>query len=291
MKMTSTLLTIAFLFASSQLIAGTNKRNKVIYGEDNRVDVVNSTNSLFVELSRSTAAMISSSNLRPEDNGTTKITARTLKSNGICASERFSAQISAANCSGFLVGEDLLVTAGHCIRSNSDCKSYKWVFDYKVDHEEQGAITVDNTSVYSCSKIINRSLNGSTMDDWALIQLDRKVTDRAPLTYRTSGRIAKNDAIVVIGHPTGIPTKIADGANVRSLENTFFVANLDTYGGNSGSAVFNAETGMVEGILVRGTTDYVYDSAQKCQVSNVCANSACRGEDVTYITNIPELQK
>ena len=289
MKMTSTLLTIAFLFASSQLIAGT-KRNKIIYGEDNRVDVVNSTNSLYVELSRSTAAMISSSNLRPEDNGTTKITAKSLRSSGICASERFSAQISAANCSGFLVGDDLLVTAGHCIRSNSDCKGYKWVFDYKVEHEDQGAIMVDDSSIYSCSKIINRTLNGANMDDWALIQLDRKVTDRAPLTYRTSGKISVNEPLVVIGHPTGIPTKIADGANVRSLQGKYFVANLDTYGGNSGSAVFNANTGVVEGILVRGGTDYVYDSVQKCQVSNVCRNNDCRGEDVTFITNIPELQ-
>src|SRR5690606_3208625 len=143
---------------------------------------------------------------------------------------------------------------------------------------------------YSCAKIINRSLNGATQDDWALLQLDRKVTDRSPLTYRTSGKPNVQDPLVVIGHPTGVPTKIADGANVRSLKGTYFVANLDTFGGNSGSAVFNAETGVVEGILVRGTTDYVYDREQKCQVSNVCTNSGCRGEDVTYITNIPELQ-
>lgn len=290
MKISTTLLLAASLFASSQLIAKTG--NKVIYGEDNRVDVVNSTNSMFVELSRSTAAMISSVNLRPDEfkSKTTRITAKTLQKSGICASERFSAQISAANCSGFLVGENLLVTAGHCIRNNSDCKSYKWVFDYKVDHEEQGDITVDSSSIYSCKKIVNRALNGSTSDDWALIELDRNVTDRSPLTYRTSGKIRVNDPLVVIGHPTGIPTKIADGANVRSLDGTYFVANLDTYGGNSGSAVFNAETGVVEGILVRGTTDYVYDRAQKCQVSNVCDNGACRGEDVTYITNITELQ-
>lgn len=289
MKISTTLLLAASLFVSSQLIAKTG--NKVIYGDDNRVDVVNSTNSMFVELSRSTAAMISSANLRPdEDKGVTTIVGKSLVSSGICASEPFAKQISAANCSGFLVGEDLLVTAGHCIRNNSDCKGYKWVFDYKVDHEEQGEVTVDSSAVYSCSQIINRSLNNSTKDDWALIKLNRDVTDRRPLTYRTSGKMEVNDPLVVIGHPTGIPTKIADGANVRRLADTYFVANLDTYGGNSGSAVFNAESGIIEGILVRGTTDYVYDREQKCQVSNVCNNSACRGEDVTYITNITELQ-
>lgn len=289
MKISTTLVLAVTLLSAGQAMAKSG--NKVIYGEDNRVDVVNSNNSLFVELSRSTAAMISSVNLRPdEDNGTTRITGKTLRSSGICASERFASQIAAANCSGFLVGEDLLVTAGHCIRNNSDCRGYKWVFDYKVDHEEQGDVVVDSTSIYSCKSIVNRSLNSLNKDDWALIQLDRKVTDRTPLTYRTSGKPRVQDPLVVIGHPTGVPTKIADGANVRSLSGTYFVANLDTFGGNSGSAVFNAHTGVVEGILVRGTTDYVYNRELKCQVSNVCTNSGCRGEDVTYITNIPELQ-
>ena len=84
-----------------------------------------------------------------------------------------------------------------------------------------------------------------------------------------------------------MPTKIADGANVRNLQGKFFQANLDTYGGNSGSAVFNVETGEVEGILVRGETDYVFNSALGCQVSNLCAADGCRGEDVTYISNVP----
>src|SRR5690554_170842 len=287
MKISTTLVLAVSLLSAGQALS----KNKVIYGEDNRVDVVNSNNSLFVELSRSTAAMISSVNLRPdEDAGTTRIVGKTLRSSGICATERFANQISAANCSGFLVGENLLVTAGHCIRNNSDCRGYKWVFDYKVDHEDQGEVVVDSTSIYSCKRIVNRSLNSMNRDDWALLELDRNVTDRAPLTYRTSGKPRVQDPLVVIGHPTGIPTKIADGANVRSLSSTYFVANLDTFGGNSGSAVFNAHTGVVEGILVRGTTDYVYNRELKCQVSNVCTNSGCRGEDVTYITNIPELQ-
>ena len=67
----------------------------------------------------------------------------------------------------------------------------------------------------------------------------------------------------------------------------FFNANLDTYGGNSGSAVFNASTGEVEGILVRGATDYVRNGS--CQVSNRIGNNSGSGESVTKITNIKEL--
>lgn len=284
-------ITVSVLASLSLTVFANTKGMDVIYGEDNRKDVFESTNSVLVELSKSTAAMIPSSNVRPEKEGEFRITAKTLRSNGICAKERFSSQVTAANCSGFLVAPNVLVTAGHCIKTNADCSSYKWVFDYKVEHLAQGVIDVPTTSVYSCKKIISRSLDQETKDDYAVIELDRKVTDRSPLNFRRSGRISTGTEVAVIGHPSGLPTKIADNANVRSLQSKYFVANLDTYGGNSGSAVFNARTGEIEGILVRGENDYVYDRALGCQVSNVCNNDSCRGEDVTYITNIEALKK
>ena len=287
MKIYQSLLLLASLFITSHLIAASNGA-KVIYGEDNRVDVFESQDAAYVELSRSTAGMISSSNIRTSGEETV-ISGSSLRSRGICASERFANQISAANCSGFLISENVLVTAGHCIRTDRDCKSYKWVFDYKVDSADQTNVTVANDSVYSCKRIISRSLDNFSKDDYAVIELDRKASDRRPLTFRKSGKVSTGEPLVVIGHPTGLPTKIADGAQVRSLENKYFVANLDTYGGNSGSAVFNANTHEVEGILVRGENDYVYDSARGCQVSNKCTDNGCRGEDVTYITNIPGL--
>lgn len=279
---------LASLVASTSVFAA-EKGIDVIYGEDNRKDVFESTDSAFVELSKSTAAMISSSNLKAGRAGEVQISAGTLESRGICEKERFSQQISAANCSGFLIAPNVLVTAGHCIKTQADCNSYKWVFDFKVDSSEQGTVNVETSDVYSCKKIISRSLDQISKDDYAVIELDRK-SDRRPLTFRKKGKITKGTEIVVIGHPTGLPTKIADGAKVRSLSGKFFVANLDTYGGNSGSAVFNVKTSEVEGILVRGENDYVYDSALGCQVSNKCADNACRGEDVTYITNVPGLK-
>jgi V8-like Glu-specific endopeptidase len=286
-------LTVLSVLVSVSLTASayaSSKRLDVIYGADNRKDVFESRDSALVELSKSTAAMIGSENFKSGHAGDLEISTETLEQRGICKSERFSQQITAANCSGFLVAPNILVTAGHCITSDFDCSAYKWVFDYKVDHAEQGAVNVPASAVYSCKKIISRSLDQSSKDDFAVIELDRKALDRRPLSFRRSGKIAKGTSIAVIGHPTGLPTKIADGAQVRSLNTKFFVANLDTYGGNSGSAVFNTKTGEVEGILVRGENDYVYDSTKGCQVSNVCTNDGCRGEDVTYITNIEALR-
>ncbi len=73
--------------------------------------------------------------------------------------------------------------------------------------------------------------------------------------------------LYVIGHPSGLPTKVADGAQVCTQKGTHFSANLDTYGGNSGSAVFNAKTNEVVGILVRGANDYTYDMGRRCTIS------------------------
>ncbi len=116
-----------------------------------------------------------------------------------------------------------------------------------------------------------------------LVRLDRPVPNHHPVTVRQSGKIVGGQSLFVIGHPNGLPTKFADDAKVR--ENTpasYFVANLDTYGGNSGSPVFNRENYQVEGILVRGDTDFV--SHNGCNVSMVCPNTGCRGEDVTRAT-------
>ena len=82
----------------------------------------------------------------------------------------------------FLVGPDLLVTAGHCVTSQRNCESFSWVFDYNVKSDDQSLdFSVDASSVYKCSKIIGKILVEQQKNDFALIRLDREVTDRTPL--------------------------------------------------------------------------------------------------------------
>lgn len=281
---------LVFGFVSTELVHATDK---VIYGEDNRVNAQESDNAMFRQLSHSTAAMIPSTSVTFEFDGLlAKLKPDNLmKTARVCEEERFATQSAVALCSGFLVGDDLLVTAGHCVKNEFSCKSNKWIFDYRNDLVKPGeSAYVDADTVYSCKKIINRALSRTSKNDFALIQLDRKVIGRDVLKVRKEGKVSDNEDIVVIGHPSGLTTIIADGANVRTNTNEFFfVANLDTFGGNSGSAVFNAATGVVEGILVRGETDYKYNRERKCYEVFKCDNDKCRGEDVTRITVIPEL--
>jgi hypothetical protein len=103
------------------------------------------------------------------------------------------------------------------------------------------------------------------------------------LKVRETGSININDPVLVIGHPSGLPTKVAGNAYVRDNSNPyFFTANTDTYGGNSGSSVFNANTGLIEGVLVRGDNDYITQGS--CNVSYRCTDSGCMGEAVTRVS-------
>ena len=267
---------------------------KVIYGDDDRVDVADSNNSLYIKLAKSTAAMIKNSKLKEYNNYQIEVVSKSLEESGVCASESFAKQPAAASCSGFLVAKNMLVTAGHCIRSQFDCDNSSWVFNYKVDYKDQSKVIVEKSDVYKCSRVTSRELESTTQIDYAVIELEKEVVDRRPLKFRTEGKPAVGTELVVIGHPSGLPTKIADGAQVRSSNDVFLVANLDTYGGNSGSAVFNAISGEVEGILVRGDTDYIHNPQLGCRVSNQVADMSGRGEDVTLITavkGLPEQQE
>lgn len=261
---------------------------KVVYGRDNRVEITE-TSPLYARLAASTAAMIGKGSLADQRNGTFVLRGITLRLGmGVCSYERFANQVAAANCSGFLVGKDLLVTAGHCVENSYDCNSYRWVFDYNQSSIETNGLSISAKNIYSCKTIVSRALNGDSGLDYALIQLDREVTDREPLKVRREGKVRRGAKLLVIGHPSGLPTKVSAGARVRlNSKETYFESNLDTFGGNSGSAVFNAKTGEVEGILVRGATDYKYDRKNSCMRVKHCMNFTCRGEDVTRITLVP----
>ncbi len=256
----------------------------VIYGEDNRKDLFEVQNPKMISFAQSTVALIENQKIRHIDESTIELKSRKFgEAYSLCEGEPFREQPTVAFCSGFFIGKDLIITAGHCIRNLQSCKNTKFVFDFALNSSSDSPESVKADQVYNCSQLIHSEVNASGAD-FAIVQLDREVLNRTSLSLRTSGQIGINENITVIGHPSGLPTKVADGATVRSRANQHFVTNLDTYGGNSGSAVINDNTGDVEGILVRGATDFVYRNG--CRASNVCAENGCRGEDVSNISEV-----
>ncbi|TDJ06431.1 MAG: serine protease [Deltaproteobacteria bacterium] len=292
------LFALMAIFSFLSQMAQAELQLEVLYGPDNRHHIEESPAPNFKILSLSTAMMIHEDKIESAFDGVlTKIYTEKLgPAYYLCSEERYHNEIIAGKCSGFLVGPDLLVTAGHCITGESSCKNNKWVFDFRndliLDSGEKDSVYVGSNNVYGCKEVINRKYSTESKNDFALIRLDRPVLDRSPLRFRTEGKIEVDAQLVMIGHPLGLSSKISYKANILKNDNPFFFkTNLDSFLGNSGSAVFNKITGIVEGILVRGELDFEQHDEMDCEVVKVCSEDGedCKGEDVTRITVIPEL--
>jgi hypothetical protein len=257
-------------------------KQKVIYGIDDRRDVFEVTDSDLLDDADGVVGLFPAAQVNDNGDGTsTLVTVQFGASHNLCSSERFFDQPLGPNCSGYLVESDVIATAGHCVTA-STLSGIRFVFGFRMIDATTPPVTVSNDDVFSGVALLGRQ-KIDTGPDWALVRLDRPALNHRVVPIRHAGKIGNTQAVHVIGHPVGLPTKIAGGANVRNNSSAgFFVANLDTYGGNSGSPVFNATSHEAEGILVRGETDFTNNGS--CVVSLVCPSSGCRGEDVTRAT-------
>lgn len=278
----------AVLLAAARLAApaAAQVQGQVIYGDDDRIDIWQAKDARLRSLADSTVALFQGGDVTLSGENAVLTTENYGERMGLCKTEPFYEQPMGAFCSGSLVAPDVIMTAGHCVTSQDNCAGIKFVFGFAVKEKGANPSSVPAKDVYGCKELLGREQVGDGAD-WALVRLDRPVTGHKPLKLNKAGGISAGTPVVVIGHPAGLPTKIAGGAKVRDASKPgFFVANLDTYGGNSGSAVFNGTTGLVEGILVRGEQDYVYNGS--CRVSNKCPSDGCRGEDVTKVDNVAD---
>jgi len=182
---------------------------------------------------------------------------------GLCPGQRFREQPVLGYGSGFLVAPDLLATAGHCV-VGQDLADIRVIFDFEL---EDGKLNLHRRSseVYRVVEEIS-ALCQDWGADYAIVRLDRAVEHVQPL--RLAARDANlHDRVYAVGHPMGLPKKVAPGAQVLGIEDPYcFTANLDTFRGNSGSPVLNANH-EVCGILVRGKHDFIWQGDCKVAAS------------------------
>lgn len=248
----------------------------VVYGDDDRFEVFNHPSDDLRSVAReSIVALIPASRINREPSGYYSLLAFSLKDErGLCEDEPFGNQPVAASCSGVLIAEDLVLTAGHCISPQRPCETFRYVFNYHLDAPNQLA-SIRDEDVYACERV---ALEGDApandlTPDFAVIELDRPVTGgHLPVTIRPALPFTDGDPMAMIGFGSGLPAKIDSGATVadaRANRGDFFVVNLDAFEGHSGSATFDSESRLA-GILIGGRVpDYVTSADEGCARANV----------------------
>jgi hypothetical protein len=274
------------VFSTDELHKEKKSRQKVIYGMDNRKDYYELDENQKKEC-EGVASLFFNDDVMKSGNDQSKLRTGIFgTAYGLCNDELFRNQPIGAFCSGFLVADDLVATAGHCVEKDN-VKDISFVFGFRMNDKDNAQTTINNDDIYRGKEIVKREQIDDGAD-YCLVRLDRPVQNRKKFNIRKSEKIGDSQGVYVIGHPCGLPIKYADGAWVRNNDNkAYFVANCDTYGGNSGSPVLNKDTREVEGILVRGEKDF--DDVGSCKRSNICPDTGCRGEDITRATEFAGL--
>jgi hypothetical protein len=199
--------------------------NKVVYGTDDRIDVYQETDNARLSWAASVCALVSLSDLFDNRDGTYSLYTEpfTVAGKPPCSGEPFSTQPTAAFCTGFMASSDLIVTAGHCL-TEEDLQSMAFVFGFEMLGPDQPRLEFEYERIYFGVELIAYQYTPTL--DYAVVRVDREITSpgAAPLPMRQTGSVARGTQVGIIGHPTGLPKKLAFGSNtlVRGTNEPFF---------------------------------------------------------------------
>jgi hypothetical protein len=255
----------------------------VLYGADDRSERFEVSDPAALAVADATAMLLGGAWLTSYSNGDVGIDSSfTLQDYlDVCPTEPYAQQPVPGECTAFLVADDLVATAGHCV-SDALCSDTFFVFGYHYEGPNALRDVVSADDVYVCEEVVTRATLGTL--DYGLVRLERPVVNRVPLDVRRTGTVSVGTPVLVASHPMGLPLKISRNATVQSsTANHYFETNVDVYNGSSGAPVVNAFTLRVEGLLARGNPDFLWNGT--CNESLTCPDSGCPWwEEATRVT-------
>jgi hypothetical protein len=143
---------------------------------------------------------------------------------------------------GFLVGENLLLTNNHVLPSRDVARTAVVQFNYQRDLNGLDVLPVD----YSFEPDIEYGFATSQENDWAAVRVKGDLSAWGQIDLNSANNAVVNDRVNIVQHPGGMPKQIALYHNVVAYTDDRIIQYLtDTVPGSSGSPVFNSQWEIV----------------------------------------------
>lgn len=271
------------------VIIGPDNRYSVVY-DPLRPEVVLPLTSPEMEDAKCVMAIISRDSLQFDGKGKYVYLSKSSfgEKFGLCG-EVFSTEPAFSSGTGFVVGEQTMITANHCIDSSNYHKFY-FVFDFILDSNKNFHRIIDESKVYE-AKSLKGHYDVIQKIDYSIVRLNKKVPQFRVRPLKRAGGTGNGREYHVIGTPGGLPLKVAGNAKVkRNNHSEYFTILSDTYVGNSGSPVFNSDTHEIEGILVGGGKDWGFKKIDgvPCAFSLICPSRCDHAPDGERVSRVSQ---
>lgn len=148
-------------------------------------------------------------------------------------------------CTGTLIGEDLFITASHCVGNKTVGEEI--LFDY--EYEAGSQTTLLEQKVFNVTEIVEDGASSGL--DYAVLRLEGTPGREIGFKNLNKAPLVGGDAIAIIQHPGGRPKMIEAGTVSGFNTNQLLYGDLDTEGGSSGSGVLDQD-GLIVGIHTNG---------------------------------------
>lgn len=252
----------------------------VIYGSDDRNVSIYGVDPAWNPALDASVAIVEKGRINDSDPNKIVFLGPTLGERfNLCNDEVLASMPTVAGCSGTIISENLVLTAGHCVDS-SDCSNLRIVLNYELNSSDNLRV-LTTEDVFSCKEVLTHR-NAGTLD-YAIVRVDRPIVGINPAVLRLSDDSVKKDAkVTAIGYPSGSPKVLSLGARVfepRAATKDFFTANIDSFSGSSGSGVYDESSKELIGILVRGPAGAGYVR----RANEICFRAEFVGEDYSTL--------